>query len=289
MFDLTASSTRQPLSQSDEYAAALGLIGRAPIRLDDGTLMLHRRFPGGLRMLMLPRARSRTLPALRSQLRDAGLHRCPVLLSPDRPEPGLAPAGAVPLISPLWVAELDLTTASRSGLHQKWRNRLRHGERRKLRITRSPLTPWLLEADARQQRQRGYRGWPEPLLRAYTKANPGKSVQFTAHSGNTPVAALLLLRHGTGATYQIGHSTDLGRQLSAHNLLMWNAITWLSGKGCQRLDLGTIDTETNPDLARFKLGTGALARPLGGSWLWWPPLGRVLAPVTRWDRALMRG
>jgi hypothetical protein len=48
----------------------------------------------------------------------------------------------------------------------------------------------------------------------------------------------------------------------------------LARRGITRLDLGTLDTEAAPGLARFKLGSGAAARALGGTWLWWPPLAR---------------
>ena len=45
--------------------------------------------------------------------------------------------------------------------------------------------------------------------------------------------------------------------------------------GVQKIDLGTLDTVNAPGLARFKLGSGARAEPLGGTWL----SSRLLAPV----------
>jgi hypothetical protein len=38
------------------------------------------------------------------------------------------------------------------------------------------------------------------------------------------------------------------------------------------LDLGTVDTENAPGLARFKIGSGAQIRSLGGTWLRIPGL-----------------
>ena len=75
--------------------------------------------------------------------------------------------------------------------------------------------------------------------------------------------------------------------MSAHNLLMWRAALWLARQGHRRLDLGPIDTANAPGLARFKLGIGAHARRLGGTWGWWPPLGSLLGPLAALDRARM--
>jgi len=118
-------------------------------------------------------------------------------------------------------------------------------------------------------------------------ANPGQAKLFTAFDGRDPVAQMLFLRHGGGATYHIGHTTGRGRALSAHNLLLWNAMCWLAAKGHRRLDLGLISTDKAAGLARFKLATGATARALGGTWLWWPPLGRALRPLAALDRRAM--
>ncbi|MEY8843073.1 GNAT family N-acetyltransferase, partial [Cribrihabitans sp. XS_ASV171] len=82
----------------------------------------------------------------------------------------------------------------------------------------------------------------------------------------------LILIHGQSATYHVAHTTQQGRATSAHNLLLWEAATWLAARGLTRLDLGPVETEHSPGLARFKLGTGARARALGGTWLLWPPL-----------------
>ncbi|MCP4821132.1 MAG: GNAT family N-acetyltransferase, partial [Shimia sp.] len=113
----------------------------------------------------------------------------------------------------------------------------------------------------------------------YARANKGDAKLFIAFDGAAPVAAMLILRHGQSATYHVSHTTDDGRKKCAHNLLMWEAMQWLAAKGVTTLDLGQVDTEKSAGLARFKLGTGARPRPLGGTWLWWPPLGKTLKPL----------
>ncbi|SFT76220.1 GNAT family N-acetyltransferase [Sedimentitalea nanhaiensis] len=297
MFDQAPSAVAPaPLQQHPCFAVALTAMGQPPLVLDgdERVLVLQRRFRGGLRVAMLSRATLAQPHDCLQRLRAAGLGRTPIILSPDAPVPALAELGAVPLMTPATVAELDLTAPveqRRAALHPKWRNRLKHAENGPLRVTRQamPLDPghWLFAAEKAQQARRGYRGWPIALTLAYGARNPGMAKLFTALDGKRPVAAMLVLRHGTGATYHIGHTDTYGRALSAHNLLLWRAAAWLAAKGHTRLEVGLIDTVASPGLARFKLGSGAQVRKMGGTWGWWPPLGRTLAPLARLDRKRM--
>lgn len=260
-------------------------------RLNDGTLVLHRKFgPLQVQMIARPRAASAThLMDIARSLTSRG----PVILAPDSPM-RLHSYGALPLVSPSSVAGLDLrpdTDSLMAGLHQKWRNRLKHAQRQDLRITRQNMPDdaghWLLQADSLQQTRRRYRSWPIALTLAYGRENRGQSKLFTAFWGREPVAAILILRHGVQASYHIGHSRASGRITSAHTLLMWSVICWCKTKGIEHLEFGTLDTEEGQGLARFKLGTGAQTRRLGGTWVWWPPFSHALRPIARWDNRLM--
>ena len=270
MFDALPVSNPIPLQQSTEFEAALRHIGQSPRRMADGTLVLRQQF-GPMQVNMLTRAQVHTVPR---DLDGA------TLLAPDHPVANLR---ALPLVSPASVAELDLS-ASLQTLHEnlkgKWRNRLRHAQSHNLRITRQNMPTgsdhWLLQAEQAQQSRYKYRHWPAALTSAYARANTSQAKLFTAHYGSDIVAGLLILRHGTTATYHIGHTSTTGRILSAQTLLLWSAITWAKSKNLTRLELGIIDTETSPGLARFKLGTGAQTRKLGGTWLW----HRALSPLT---------
>lgn len=295
MFDQFAPQPASPLHQSREYESALMRFGHAPLRLADGTLALQRRF-GPLRLLMLPRCRPARLDSLQATLRADGLAHLPVILAPEAPAPHWLGRGPVPLMAPDSHAVLPLypdIARQRAALHQKWRNRLARAERSPLMTTCAPLTggraAWLFAADRAQRAARGYRGWPEALTLAYGRANPGKASLFTAQIKGRPVAAMVVLRHGAAASYHIAHTTAEGRAHNAHNLLLWQAITQLARSGCAGFDLGRIDTETAPGLARFKLGTGAVAKPAGGSWIWWPPAGRAPGALSRLDARAMRG
>ncbi|WP_164658638.1 GNAT family N-acetyltransferase [Tropicibacter sp. Alg240-R139] len=284
MFDFAATDPLPALQQSAEFAAALVRFGRAPKYLADGSVAMKR---GPLLMLSRYQTKTQDLPKVLAGFRG------PILLNPDRFDPDLSQIGALPLFSPATCAELDLTGDLRARLHQKWRNRLKQAEQQNLRVARQnmPTDPhhWLLKEDAHRQRHRGYRNWPAALTCAFAERNPGQAKLFTAFVGKSPVAGLLLLRHGSVATYHVSHTIAQGRHLCAQNLLMWQAMTWAARKGLQRLDLGVISTEDAPGLARFKLGTGAQMRRLGGTWLWWPPLGRTLRPLAALDAKLMSG
>ncbi|MFY0617872.1 GNAT family N-acetyltransferase [Shimia sp.] len=290
MLDANFPLPTKPLHQSREYAQALDLVAADTTTLADGTLVVRRTL-AKMPVAMLPRAQ---IPQnfLKDSINAAGLQRTVLAITPDHPAPWLANLGAVAVMSPVHVATLDLMGDMRARMHQKWRNRLRFAERQNLRITRQnlPSKPnnWLLLQDQRQQGARGYSAWSEALTLAYAKANRGSAKLFTAFDGKTPVAAMLFLRHGDSATYHVGHATDEGRACSAHNLLLWEGMNWLASKGVTSLELGQVNTDRTPGLARFKLGAGATLRPLGGTWIWWPPLGRTLSPLKLLDQKLMR-
>lgn len=303
MFDLApprsdlADMALRALPQTQEFAKALIKSGQRPLLLDrmQDMVVLRRRIWGRFNVAMVNRVELSKPARLFEMLQEEGLKQTPILLSPESPMPELARLGALPLMTPASVAQLDLdipADVQRARLHQKWRNRLVQAENARLKITRQNMpidaSHWLLQADAKLQQKRGYRSWPVPLTLAYAEANPGKAKLFQAFDGPDCVAGILVLTHGQSATYHIAHSLPRGKALNANNLLMWSAIGWLRQKGIKRLDLGLINTEDAEGLARFKLGTGAEISKLGGTWLYWPPLGRRLAPLTRWDLKLMQ-
>ncbi|MGC3936753.1 GNAT family N-acetyltransferase [Roseobacter sp. EG26] len=291
MFDAAPIAPDIPLQQSPEFERALAATRTPHLRTADGTLILQRSF-GRVMVHMMTCPRADLPDDIRQTVRAIGT-KSPVIIAPDQPMP-LQHIGALPLVSPATQAALDLSPDLqdlRKNLHQKWRNRLKHGGKQRLRVTRQnmPDDPnhWFFQAEARQQLKRRYRNWPLALTLAYGRENRSHAKLFTAFWGKEPVAAILILRHGNSAHYHMGHSKPAGRLASAHTLLLWAAISWAKSKGLAQLDLGLIDTEDGQGLARFKLGTGAQIDRLGGTWLWWPPITRLLRPLARLDRALM--
>ena len=215
--------------------------------------------------------------------RLAGLGGAPLIVNAGTVPAGtLRDSGFWPVMTAATVALLPLNrpAAMRAGLHQKWRNRLHRAEATRLTVLRRLLAreDWLLSAEAAQARARRYRTPPAALALAYANANRGAAqvVEVLSPIG-APLAGVLVLRHGTAATWQTGHVTEAGKRACAMNLALWEAMVWLAEQGCHVLDLGTVNTQDTPGLAHFKLGTGAQAQRLGGSWLHW----RGLAPLAR--------
>ena len=78
-------------------------------------------------------------------------------------------------------------------------------------------------------------------------------------------AAMAFVRHGGSATYHLGWASDAARRVGVHSVMLMAAATALKQEGVRWLDLGLVDTDRAPGLARFKLGTGAALRQLGAT------------------------
>lgn len=286
-----------PMQQHPRYGRALSLCGAGVRRLtiadDDGAPLglaqiVTRRF-GPIKLSMIGRGpvwrapldadRQRT--ALRQIARGAGvLIATPGTVAADRPAP--QGPGMIALMTAAHHAVLDLGPgrgALRAGLGAKWRNRLVRAEAAPISVSRGRDFGWLLAVEAAQARARGYRGLPARFAEAWVAAgddavNDGGYRLYEARAAGVRVAAMLFLTHWPWASYHIGWSGEAGRRLNAHGLILWRAITDLAAEGVAALDLGTVDTEAAPGLARFKIGTGARVAPLGPTLLVLPALTR---------------
>lgn len=180
-------------------------------------------------------------------------------------------AGFRQVLTQAHIAEWDLTQPDlRARLHGKWRNQLKRGEGNGLRIRE---TAWdgmahpMFAANEILARNRKFRSYPTALLSAYAQLNPTDTTLIEAYDRGTLVAACLILRHGKTATYQTAWANEQGRALQAPRVVLWAAAQQMKTLGYDILDLGVIETNHARGLARFKLGTGAQVRPLGGTWM----------------------
>lgn len=178
--------------------------------------------------------------------------------------------GGLKILSGAELAIIDLKEPAkmRAALHQKWRNQLNKSHNSSLIVRNQPLDykrhKWFLDAEQAQQRARKYRSYPTGFLLAFAASNPGQARLYTAMLEQTPVAAILVFKHGVMATYQAGVTTPTGRSLCAHNLLLWSIMTDLQRRGVRQLDLGRADLSDG--LRRFKCGTGARLETLSGTY-----------------------
>ncbi|WP_224814481.1 GNAT family N-acetyltransferase [Hasllibacter sp. MH4015] len=310
MFDLAPSETscadtrvsgpkpHAPLQQSRPWLRALRLLGRdARIEAfgDHTALVIRQTKPVIGNTALLTRAQLDLTPAAARELRALCGTRH-LLVNAETPDDAdaLRAAGFRRMAAPRQIAEVSLDPSSdamAAGLHGKWRNRLRKGLSSGLFVTRRPLPPspshWIFRAEAAQAKALSYQPLPPRLIAAIAACTPGAPQIFTAYLGAEKLAALVFLRHGRRATYQIGWTTRAGREKCAGHALMWRAMLDLQTMGVELLDLGSADSGQNPGLARFKCGTGARIRPLGGTWLssTWLDTGWMRRrPVTRSER-----
>ena len=279
-----------PLHQSPAYGQAMTRLGAKVqvLRLTQGgnclahAQILSRRIMG-LPLHWVPRGPVWS-PGLSTEDQTALLSRLPLgsglrglwLATPDSPE-ATAPYAALgyrPLLTPQHVAELPLDPdpdIMRARQHGKWRNRLRRAEDADLTVSHRLFDPArdapLLDLERAQRKYRRYTDVIPTFVLHWSQAAPKATRVFQIRDGTRPLAVMIFLLHGHRATYQIGWRDRDCAPASAHHLLLWNAAKYLARKGFQQIDLGTLDTETTPGLARFKLGSGACARPLGPSLL----------------------
>jgi hypothetical protein len=257
--------TPRPLQQSDAYASALHHMGRQVIRIGHSGASCQfgiARRAGPLRLAYLPRG---SVPDWRDVFCGGGPGLCVVI--PDT-LPSHAPG--CPILTPQHVAELDLRPGPDTlwnGLHGKWRNRLRRALEGPVVTVQERFDPprhaGLIGREEAQRKQRRYRSWPRSFLTAFAATSPDDAIILRAVLGGETVAFVLLLVHGTAATYAVGWSGPTGRIHHAHTRLLWEAALHLKGRGVLRFDLGPVDSETGAPLARFKLGCGAKVRALG--------------------------
>lgn len=178
------------------------------------------------------------------------------------PEEEIRGRGLIPLVTPMHHAVWRLGPELRCGMARNWRGHLSKAERARLMVRpagRQTLDA-LIRAEARQRVNRRYRALPE----GFTRALPDAALRiWDWHAGGELQAAMAFVRHGASASYHLGWGSGVARAVGVHSLMLTRAAEALWAEGVRWLDLGSVDSERAPGLARFKLGTGASLRRLG--------------------------
>ena len=287
-----AQAGRSALQQGWAYGEALAAGGTAVHRLiaRDGrgrplalAQLAERRLLRCRRVLFLLRGPAWIEPAARERA-EPGLLRAigarfgrPILVwTPELPGPVAELHGRRPFVTPYATGWIDLApdeAGLRAGLRGKWRNQLRRAERADLRVAEvggGATLAWLLRENEAHRRRVGYQGLRPPFLAALAAAaDAGRDLLALVawDDGPTPAAGVLLVRHGAAATYEVGFASARGRELSATHLLLWHALVESKRRGVRWLDLGGLNTDKAPGIARFKLGLGAEVVTLAGTFV----------------------
>ena len=162
----------------------------------------------------------------------------------------------------------------RAQLESRWRSNLTSAEQSELTVHRVGTNPgqyhWLLDADMKQREERNLEGLPVAFFDLYAKARqvPAKTLlTMRADVGRDRVAGMLFLIHGDAATYQVGWANEQGRDLHAHNLVLWEAIQELKARGVRSLEVGGGNTQRRAGVARFEMRTGGRVVTFAGTYI----------------------
>jgi len=193
-------------------------------------------------------------------------------LMPDLPDSEavrsiLSDTGLNRIMAGYRTAWLDLRKSENdlmAGLDGKWRNQLRKAMQADLTVSFSDDPSWLLARYEEHKKDIAYSGPPAAVLE---RLRPEELCVATASVDGAPAAAVLFIRTGNCATYQVGWSNEESRKRNAHNLLLWNGIMELKKQGVEAFDIGGVDPETAPGVAHFKAGLGGLPVTLAGTFI----------------------
>lgn len=157
----------------------------------------------------------------------------------------------------------------RANLKKNWRGTLQKAENTDFTLewdSKGDHFQWLLQNYAVDKEAKGYDGLSVKLLKTLAKyyLPRGELVIGKASLNGKGVAGILILCHGSAATYQIGFTTPEGRDNGAHHLLLWQALGVLKFKRIRDFDLGGINDETAKGVKRFKEGLGGKAITISG-------------------------
>ena len=159
---------------------------------------------------------------------------------------------------------LDLTQSEqelRAGLKKNWRGALQKAEAAGFTLdwdNKGQHLNWLMQHYAVDKETKGYDGPSVKLLRTLAKYHLPRDEMLIGRAclDGKEVAGILILMHGSAATYQIGFTSPEGRDAGAHHLLLWQALGVLKFKRIRDFDLGGINDETAKGVKRFKQGMG---------------------------------
>ena len=161
----------------------------------------------------------------------------------------------------------------RANLDSRWRQPLSHAESAGLNVQRMGTNPgqyrWLLDAEMQQRAERNIDGMPLVWFERYAESRKQPSrnlLSLRADMARDRLAGMMFLIHGQAATYQVGWTTQAGRETNAHHLMLWRGIEALQERGVRLLDLGGINTQRSAGVARFKMATGGTVKQLAGSY-----------------------
>jgi hypothetical protein len=170
---------------------------------------------------------------------------------------------------------LDLTKSQeelRAELKQKWRNILNKSERQELKIEwddKGILWPELRAAYIADRKIRSYKGpAPDFLDALVAEFSRSKNLLIGRALLNSKYCSgMLIFRHGRSATWQVGWTSQEGRNSGAGYSLLWQACLGLKDRGTDDFDLGGVNDADASGIRHFKSGLGGQEICLAGHYI----------------------
>lgn len=167
------------------------------------------------------------------------------------------------------------------GLHGKWRNALRNALKRGISLDRGSMSELSGRFEALYNDVRSAKGFQPDIPPDFYYHLDGPDFDhdvLIARQGDEDLATITIGRSGGTLVYLFGATPKAGRRLNAGYFVMWHAILIGCSEGAATLDLGGVDEESNPDVARFKRRTGGVEVSAGGPFQAMPdgPIPRLI-------------
>ncbi len=184
--------------------------------------------------------------------------------------------------TPSFLNRLDLVLPLATDEQAQWkalgpkvRNQTRKAEREGLRIAEGrpdELAKEFYEPFRVNMRDLGSPAHAKRFFRAAAQGF-GERLRFiVTRLGERPVGGLVAIRYAGGVTVPWAATLRTERHRCPNNLIYWEALRWAVGEGAGEFDFGR--SRPGSGTHRFKLGWGALERPL--AWTRVDPQGRTL-------------
>jgi hypothetical protein len=147
----------------------------------------------------------------------------------------------------------------RKNLESKWRNQLKANEKSNITIRQSSYFVdfcWFEDVYEKLKQEKNFPGIQTELFHAIWTMflGSGRGRLFVGELDGCRIGAVLIVMHGTTATYLAGWNGEEGRTVYLNNRLLWEACCQLKAEGFTKFDLGGIDEVNNSGVARFKNG-----------------------------------
>lgn len=159
----------------------------------------------------------------------------------------------------LWLDLSPSLESLRQSLDRKWRNHLNKSERSGLEVvvdTEGRRLDLFLKNYDIFKSQKNFQGPDGAFFKHEIEgALPFRdALIFWARLDKIPVAGIVVMKHGTSASYRLGWNSQEGRLTQAHYLLVWKAIELLKKQSIESFDLGGILAQDSTGFNTFKLG-----------------------------------